>query len=73
MEFHDLADIRPDIGLGNAICGYAIIGKHAICAGDEVLIWSNTYMGFSPADGSSFEFFSLRAIAFFPALPRLCI
>ena len=38
-----IADIRPDIGLGNAIwgsaiCGYAIIQKHAICAGDKVLI-----------------------------------
>ena len=39
--------------------------------GDGVLIWSHVYMAFSPADGSSFEFFSFRAIAFFPALPRL--
>ena len=23
MEVHDLADIRPNIGLGNASCGYA--------------------------------------------------
>ena len=28
-------------------------------------------MGFSPADGSSFDFFSFRAIAFFPTLLRL--
>ena len=65
-----IAHIRPDIGMGNAICGYAIMQKHAICAGDEVLIWSNSYIAFSPADGYSFEFFSLRVIAFFPALPR---
>ena len=45
--------------------------EHAICAGDGLLIWSHIYMAFSPADGSSFEFFSFRAIAFFPALPRL--
>ena len=61
MEFHDLADIRPNTDLKNAICGYAIIGKHATCAGDGALIWNN-YMGSLPADGSSFEFFSFRAI-----------
>ena len=60
MEFYDAANIRPNIGLGNAICGYAIIWKHAICAGDEALIWSNTYMGFSPAFNSSFEFLLLQ-------------
>ena len=62
MEFHDLADIRPDTGLENAMCGYANIGKHMKCAGDEALIWNKNYMGFLPACGSSFEFFSLRAI-----------
>ena len=27
----------------SAICGNAIIQKHTICVGDEVLIWSNIY------------------------------
>ena len=57
--------------LWESVCGYVIIQEHVICAGDGVLIWSHIYMTFSPVDGSSFEFFSFRAIAFFPALPRL--
>ena len=71
-----IADVRPDIGLGNAFCGsvfcgYAIIQKHAMLAGDEVLIWSNIYIALPPADGSSFEFFFFRAFAFFAALSCL--
>ena len=42
MEFHDPADTRPKIGLGNAICGYV---KHALCMTDKVLIWSIIHMG----------------------------
>ena len=43
-----IADVRPDIGLGKAICGraicgYAIIQKHAKCGGDEVLIESKFF------------------------------
>ena len=36
---------------------------------DEAVSRSNICMTFSPADGSSFKFFSLRAIAVLPALP----
>ena len=32
---------------------------------DGAVRGSNTYMGFSPADGSSFDFFSFRAITVF--------
>ena len=38
---------------------------------DGVVRGSNTYMGFSSADGSLFDFFSFRAIAVFPAHPHL--
>lgn len=48
MEFHDAADVGPNMGIGNAICGYAIIGKHTVWAEDKVLVWSNTYIDFLP-------------------------
>ena len=31
-----------EFGLKNAVCGYAIIGKHVICACNKALIQSNT-------------------------------
>lgn len=43
--------VIADIGLGEC--------------GEWRLSWSNIYMGLSPADGSSFDFFSFRAFAFF--------
>ena len=56
IGFHDLAVIRPNIGLGNTICGYT---KHAICVGDAVLIWSKTYVSFSPVFDSPFKYLPL--------------
>ena len=71
MESHDLADMRPTIGLGDAVCEYTIIQKHAICTGDEALIWSHTYMDFSLAFGSSFEVLFPLSLVFSSALPRV--
>ena len=56
---------------GSVICGYAIIQKHAICAGDGILIWSHIYITFLSTDDSLFEFFSFKVITFSPVLPRL--
>ena len=59
--------------VGLRVGGPHWIGPHCRCViadiglgecGEWRLIWSNTYMGFSPADGSSFDFFSFGAIAF---------
>ena len=63
-----IAVIRPDIALGLLFVECLV---HAICAGDEVPIWSNVYMVFSPVDGSSFEFFLLQShsIIFQPPTP----
>ena len=48
--------------------GWELVGlcDMRICAflcisGDRGLIWSNIYMGFSPAGGSSFDFFSIQS------------
>ncbi len=64
--------------------GLLVSGSHDLAAVSWIYIYlrpcgghvwpgSSIYMSLPPPDGSSFESFSFRAIAFFPTRPHLCM